>query len=339
MYRLPTRRSLVGISALRQHYLTPTCVRNQRYFGHSSSVLSKTSDKDDNFVSPNVLVKENQGMEGEDKQVSMDKASKGPLLSDNKYEYGVKLPAWQEKIGEVVTSVFRLDVDRIRAGPIAGSLYYGYCKEQGLIQKDPTTGELTKTASYWYETLGLEPTFATWFQITLLHTWILFVRMRAMPFKYGKNYQQKLVDRFFSDMEIRLTNEMNITSGRIRDQYLKEFHTQLRGAVLGYDEGFSTDDLTLAYAVWRNLFNAKTEVDYVALESVVRYIRMQLYVLSKMSDREFGFGKFAFVSPDEVVYRLTEQEEKLLKERVYQEFESDPSKMTISNRSKLSLDN
>lgn len=80
-----------------------------------------------------------------------------------------------------------------------------------------------------------------------------FVRMRAMPFKYGRNYQQKLVDRTFSDIELRLFEEMKVNSGRIADQYLKDFNTQLRGAIFAYDEGFATDDGTLATAVWRNL--------------------------------------------------------------------------------------
>lgn len=295
---------------------------------HYAARLYSEAPKDpDLFVAPSMLPKEHKHPDLRSKAVNTsvlpERETKGSISE------------WGKSIGNFLVSAFRLDMDRIRAGPIAGSHYYGICKEQGLIKAD-LTGALTKSAEYWYEKIGLEPTFATWVQITILHSWILFVRMRVMPFKYGKNYQQKLVDRFFADTEQRLTEEMNIMSGRIRDQYLKEFHAQMRGAVLGYDEGFYTDDITLAYAVWRNLFNAKSDVDYAALESVVRYIRMQLYVLSKMSDREFAFGKFSFVPCDEVVYRLTPEEEQELKRRAKEEFAG----MTeASLKSKLSLDN
>lgn len=290
--------------------------------------------KPETMEAPSELAKDSAMAHGFDKKVDPKGATgSGPLLSSSKYEsQSYVLPHWKQAVGQFVVTAFRLDMDRIRAGPIAGSYYYGICKEQGLISKDATTSE------YWYDTLGLEPSFAQWFQITVLHTWLLTVRMRAMPFKYGRNYQQKLIDRFFSDMELRLTNEMNVNSGRIRDQYLREFHTQLRGAVLAYDEGFATDDVTLGYAVWRNLFNARQDIDYLSLESVVKYIRMQLYVLSKLSDREFGFGKFSFVPPDEVVYQLTAAEEAALKKNAREEFEPEGTVLP-SNRSKLSLDN
>lgn len=90
---------------------------------------------------------------------------------------------------------------------------------------------------------------------------------------------------------------MKVNSGRIADQYLKDFNTQLRGAIFAYDEGFATDDGTLATAVWRNLFGGRKNIDMVHLESVVRYIYSQLYVLSRLSDREFATGKFKFVPP------------------------------------------
>ncbi|ODV63774.1 Cbp3p ASCRUDRAFT_73556 [Ascoidea rubescens DSM 1968] len=260
-----------------------------------------------------------------------------PLLSNSKYESDTyKLPKWKESFIEAFISLFRLDMDRIRAGPIAGSKYYAMCKIQGLHYRNE---KLSSTAKFYYETLGLPNTFSTWYQITLLHEWMLFVRMRAMPGKYGQNYQQKIVDRTFQDIELRLSEEMNIHSGRIRDRYLKEFDNQLRGAILSYDEAFVSDDITLAYALWRNLFNAKQDVDYLHLEALVRYIRMNLYVLSKLSDREFGFGNFTFVAPNEVVKLLTPKEEIELRKTAHKLFEPKNGKILPSQRSKLSLDN
>lgn len=245
------------------------------------------------------------------------------------------MPKWQEVFGETFISLFGIDMDKVRSGSIGGSKYYYMCKDQGLQYKnDP----LSETARFYYETLQMPRSFSQWFQITALHTWLLFVRMRAMPFKYGKNYQQKLVDRFFKDIELRLSEEMNVQSGRIIDSYLKDFNSQLRGIVLSYDEAFVSDDATLAAALWRNLFNGERNVDMVHIEAMVRYVRMQLYVMSKMSDREFGFGNFEFVKPDEVVRPISADQEKALREKAKKLFEPTEGKSLPSNRSVLSMD-
>ncbi|CEP62471.1 Cbp3p LALA0_S05e06392g [Lachancea lanzarotensis] len=262
-----------------------------------------------------------------------------PLLSDSKYESKLyQLPKWKEALGEIVIKGFNLDMDKVRAGPVAGSYYYAMCKEQGLqFENEP----LSPTAKFFYEDLKLPRTFSQWFQVTILHEWILFVRMRAMPFKYGKNYQQKLVDRTFTDIELRLFDEMNVNSSRIADQYLKDFNSQLRGAVFAYDEGFFTDDSTLAAAIWRNLFGGRKNVDMVHLEAMVRYVRAQLYVLSKMSDREFAMGGFKFVPPDETVHQLSAQQEEDMKKAVVEKYEAMDKRTDLlpSERSKLSYEN
>ncbi|CCK69855.1 Cbp3p KNAG_0D01030 [Huiozyma naganishii CBS 8797] len=241
-------------------------------------------------------------------------------LAHSKYESKqYKLPKWKESLGEFVIGTFRMDMDKIRAGPIAGSYYYSICKEQGLqYENEP----LSESAKFFYEQLNLPRTFSEWFQITLLHEWMLFVRMRAMPFKYGRNYQQKLVDKTFTDIELRLFEEMNVKSGSIVDRYLKDFNTQMKGAIFAYDEGFFSDDATLATAVWRNLFGGRKNIDISDLEAVVKYIRSQLYVMSRMSDREFALGKFKFVPANESVKRLSAEEEKILKEQVIKKYEN-----------------
>ncbi|GMM55888.1 Cbp3 protein [Maudiozyma humilis] len=249
-----------------------------------------------------------------------------------------KLPKWKEALGEYVIKTFGLDMDKVRAGPVAGSYYYSICKEQGLqYENEP----LSESAKFFYEELKLPRTFSQWFQVTILHEWMLFVRMRAMPFKYGRNYQQKLVDKTFADIEMRLFDEMNIHSGRIVDQYSKDFNSQLKGAVFAYDVGFYTDDATLATAVWRNLFGGRKNIDYAHLDAVVKYIRSQLYVMSRMSDREFALGKFKFVPASEKVTILSPAEEEEMKQRVIKKYQDlDKSGLILpSDRSNLSYEN
>ncbi|KAH3666025.1 hypothetical protein OGAPHI_004214 [Ogataea philodendri] len=249
---------------------------------------------------------------------------------------GFKVPEWKLAFGEVLVNLFRIDMDNVRAGTMGGVKYYQMCKDQSLqFKNDP----LSETATFWYQTLGLPRTFGQWFQITGLHVWLLFVRMRAMPFKVGKNYQQKLVDNFFRDIELRLSEEMNVLSGQIRESYMKDFHSQLLGITFSYDEALaSNSDAVLAAALWRNMFNGDKNIDNVKLEALVRYVRMQLYVLDKICDRAFGFGDFEFVSPNETIDPLTPEEEQKLKEATHQKYEPASGKTLPSNRSKLSLD-
>lgn len=258
---------------------------------------------------------------------------KTPFLSDHEVEAdNYQMSLWKQNIGQWVISTFGVDMDKSRAGPVAGSFYFGECKKQGMYYPNEP---LLPSARYYYETLGLPQSFSQWFQITALHYWILSVRMRAMPFKYGRNYQQKLVDRIFRDMELRMASDLGITSNRIIEGYLKDYHTQLLGAVLSYDEGLMTDDITLAGALWRNIFNGNPNVDMRHVESLVGYVRSQLYVLNKMTDREFGFGKFAFVPVDEVVKPLTKAQEENLRAQVKAEF---AQRTLPSQKSLLSLD-
>ena len=249
---------------------------------------------------------------------------------------GYQVPEWKKAFGETFVSLFHIDMDNVRAGTIGGSKYYYMCKDQGLQFTDE---ELSETAVFWYDTLGLPRTFAMWFQITTLHVWLLFVRMRAMPFKMGKNYQQKLVDKLFKDIEMRLSEEMNVLSGQIRDSYMKDFHSQMLGMIFSLDEAFAqkSDDV-LAAAVWRNVFNGDKNIDIVKLEAVIRYIRMQLYVLDSISDRAFGFGDFEFVGPNETVDLLTAEDKAQLLKMTKMKFEPEDGKTLPSQKSKLSLD-
>lgn len=258
---------------------------------------------------------------------------KAAFLSDNKIESpGFQMSSIKQTIGQMVVKIFNIDMDKSRAGPIAGSTYFGECKKQALYYPNEP---LSPSAKFYYETLNLPKTFSQWYQITVLHYWILSVRMRAMPFKYGRNYQQKLVDRIFRDMELRMAEELGISSNSVIEKFLKQYHTQLLGNVLSYDEGLVTDDITLSGAIWRNIFNGNPNVDMRHIEAVVSYVRSNLYVLNKMTDREFGFGEFKFIPPDQVVKPLTKAQEEALIEKVKMKYSTYD---LPSQRSTLSLD-
>lgn len=304
---------------------SPACLQQASPLANKENIESPSKLAQDSHL-PKVLPE----VKGKIRQPT----SKQPFLSDNKIESDphYKMSGWSESIGQWVVKTFNIDMDKSRAGPVAGSFYFGECKRQGMYYPNEP---LSDTARFFYETLGLPKSFAQHFQITALHYWMLSVRMRALPFKYGRNYQQKLVDRIFRDMELRMSGELNIASNKIIEKYLKDFHKQLLGATVSYDEGLMTDDITLAAALWRNIFTGNADADMRHIEALVGYVRSQLYVLNQMSDREFGFGKFTFVPPDQVVKPLTLYQLARLREAAKAEF----AKNTLpSQKSVLSLD-
>ncbi|KAI5956880.1 CBP3 [Candida jiufengensis] len=303
-------------------------------FQIKNSILDKYKQEQDEIIeSPTNMAKDSHLpiIEQDLKIKPRQPKTKAPFLSKEE-DSQQTISSFKEKIGQWIVSTFAVDMDKSRSGPVAGGIYFGECKKQGLYYPNEP---LSDTAKFYYQTLGLPMSFSQQFQITILHYWILSVRMRALPFKYSRQYQQKLIDRIFTDLESRMTTELGIKSGRLIEGYSKDYHSQLLGAVLSYDEGLMSDDITLAAALWRNIFNANENVDVRHIEALLVYVRSQLYVLNKMTDRAFGFGKFKFVPPDQTVQPITKKQEELIKQKTKEEF----SNMNLpSQQSVLSMD-
>jgi len=241
--------SKYGVNSLRVARSISTA-QSWKFEARNNTILNKFKDIEE-IEAPSKLAKESSLpiIEQDLKTNPRQPSKKLPFLSDHEIENdpNYHMSGWKQTIGQYLIKVFLIDMDKSRAGPVAGSIYFGECKRQGLYYPNEP---LSDTAKFFYETLNLPKSFSQQYQISLLHYWILSVRMRAMPHKYGKNYQQKLIDRLFKDMELRMSQELKISSNRVIEGFLKDYHTQLIGAVLSYDEGLMTDDITFAAALW-----------------------------------------------------------------------------------------
>lgn len=51
-----------------------------------------------------------------------------------------------------------------------------------------------------------EPTFSAWAQVTVLHMWMLIVRIRAFEPERVQSWQQHFIDHFFYDSEGKMIN-------------------------------------------------------------------------------------------------------------------------------------
>ncbi|PWN88607.1 hypothetical protein FA10DRAFT_268784 [Acaromyces ingoldii] len=125
-------------------------------------------------------------------------------------------------------------------------------------------------AAFWYGECGLPRTYQTWFQITNLHIHLLLVRFRMLvPAKKANSYSQELINHFFIDAESRMRLRFGVQTSRLVKGYMRDMHTQQRGAVLGLDDalarsyvaeterqGTADADAVLATAIWRNIWGA-----------------------------------------------------------------------------------
>lgn len=157
--------------------------------------------------------------------------------------------------------------------------------------------DLGAGSGWWHTEAGLKPTFSTWSQVTMLHMYLLSVRLRCFPGPSAQPWQQHLLDHFFYDAENRMTINHNMHARGTRNKYLKDLFVQWRGLLAAYDEGLVKGDAVLAAALWRNVFKANDEVDVMTLAEIVSYMRRALKGLDTLPDEKMGQATLEFGSP------------------------------------------
>ncbi|KAJ9495114.1 Ubiquinol cytochrome-c reductase assembly protein Cbp3 [Exophiala xenobiotica] len=130
------------------------------------------------------------------------------------------------------------------------------------------------TDTWWFNTIGLPPTFSTWSQVAFIHMYIITVRLRAVETASEfQNYQRYLIEHFSHAAEDKMVLLHNMTARGVRNKYLKDLFLQWRGILAAHDEGMIQGDAVLAGAIWRNLFRGQEDVDWEKVALVVAYVR------------------------------------------------------------------
>ncbi|CAJ0748139.1 3069_t:CDS:2 [Entrophospora sp. SA101] len=160
-----------------------------------------------------------------------------------------------------LASIFGYDSIPIHAMRVTRELYQ-MCAKQ-----------MDDNREFYIEKCDLPDSFQTWFQITLLHVWILMVRCRSEV--GGRVYIQQLVNHFFDDSDWRIRNIHDLLS-------------QFKGAIMSYDEGMCKDDPVLAAALWRNILVTEGTAENIAY--LVEYVRLELQKLDKYDFEEILQG-------------------------------------------------
>ncbi|KAI1630851.1 hypothetical protein F4809DRAFT_228556 [Biscogniauxia mediterranea] len=159
----------------------------------------------------------------------------------------------------------------------------------GTIPNTEDGEDVGEGSSMWHKEFKLPPTFSTWSQVTMLHMYLVYARLRNLDRDAARSWQAQLVDHFFFDAEERMDLSHGITSRVLRQRYLKDLFVQWRGVVVAYDEGVAKGDTVLASAVWRNVFKAREDVDVRALAAIVSWMRLCLKMLDQMADEALFF--------------------------------------------------
>ncbi|DAA76362.1 TPA_exp: Ubiquinol cytochrome-c reductase assembly protein CBP3 [Trichophyton benhamiae CBS 112371] len=173
------------------------------------------------------------------------------------------------------------------------------------VPKAESGEEIGEGSGWWYEELGLLPTFSTWAQVTFLHMYLLTVRLRGLPTPEAfQVYNRYLFEHFSQAAERRMVEVHALTSRTVRVSYLKDLFVQWRGAIAAYDEGIVKGDAQLAAAIWRNLFKGLAtdhkgeELDWAKIAKVVLYMRRSLDNLAEFETQEVIFAFMEGAGPE-----------------------------------------
>uniref|UniRef100_A0A915PMX5 Ubiquinol-cytochrome c chaperone domain-containing protein n=1 Tax=Setaria digitata TaxID=48799 RepID=A0A915PMX5_9BILA len=159
--------------------------------------------------------------------------------------------------------------------------------------------------------LCLPDYLSTWYKLTLMHTWnsisldylrMLLVRLQSvLEAAAFIRLRNSVIEIMFCDIDKRL----RIASEELHEMlYHKSDKRRMAGLYLQtffeYDEGFLSDDTTLAEALWRNLYMQRS-VDPIHLNRAVYYIRGTMSYLDSLSLEEIlleGIKNWKTARPD-----------------------------------------
>lgn len=135
----------------------------------------------------------------------------------------------------------------------------------------------------FFDEFALPDTFYSWFVITEIHVWMLMVRCMAEG-EDGRVMRNSVVQAMWADVALRAKKLGAHNPSGVREQ-IRQLSEQFQAALIAYDEGLQSDDITLAGAIWRRLYQQQ-EANPEHLDCMVKYIRKQVRYLDNISHDE-----------------------------------------------------
>ncbi|XP_046672792.1 ubiquinol-cytochrome-c reductase complex assembly factor 1 [Homalodisca vitripennis] len=152
----------------------------------------------------------------------------------------------------------------------------GYYLYECVADKVPYT--------WFFKEMSLPDTFNSWFLVTELHIWMLMVKAMELG-DDGRFIRNFIVEAMWADvaMKSKKLGAENYSLARAQTKILGD---QFQAALITYDEGLLCNDKVLASALWRRFFEKNCN-DPRNLETMVKYVRMQIKYLDNMTEEDF----------------------------------------------------
>ncbi|CAG9533668.1 unnamed protein product [Cercopithifilaria johnstoni] len=150
--------------------------------------------------------------------------------------------------------------------------------------------------------LCLPDYLSTWYKLTLMHTWMLLVRLQSvLEAAAFTRIRNSVIEIMFGDID----NRLRVVSEELDEMlYHKKDKRRMAGLYLQtffeYDEGFLSDDTALAGALWRNLYMQRS-IDPIHLNRAAYYVRGTMAYLDSLSLEEIllqGIKNWKTARPD-----------------------------------------
>ncbi|XP_011865138.1 PREDICTED: ubiquinol-cytochrome-c reductase complex assembly factor 1 isoform X2 [Vollenhovia emeryi] len=136
---------------------------------------------------------------------------------------------------------------------------------------------------FFFKHFNMPDTFFSWFLVTELHVWMIMVRYMANE-NEGKIIRNNAVAAMWDDTKARV-EQLGKIKAKLKNEQIQEISYQFNAAMIGYDEGISSDDKTLAAALWRRFFQLEGN-NPEHLETLVVYVRKQICLFDNLPDHE-----------------------------------------------------
>jgi hypothetical protein len=124
---------------------------------------------------------------------------------------------------------------------------YGYIKWKMAVIDNARNNYEACAEQFENSSLKTGQDFQDWFNLTVLHLWILSKRLTTQG-PLGNDFKVEMVNHLWLDVEIKLAQAGVKTS---ITKIVQDLVSSYQGQCLGYDEGLHHGDAILAAAVWR----------------------------------------------------------------------------------------
>ncbi|VDK55837.1 unnamed protein product [Anisakis simplex] len=133
------------------------------------------------------------------------------------------------------------------------------------------------------EAFGLPDYASTWFKLTIMHIWMVLMRLHvSLEVHSYIRLQRSLLAVMWMDVDKRLEvigKEIKQSLTSYGD--MKHMHGLHLQTLLEYDEGYLSDDTVLAGAIWRCLYLQRS-YDPIYVNRVILYIRSTMAYLDSL---------------------------------------------------------